>query len=75
MPSRHRGGAAVLDPSGPAQRWTRLCHHQKIKNFQILPCKDDGQTFFSLDNGNTRFSDLIQLVDFYQLKKGSYLAD
>ena len=61
--------------SNPKAFVFRLCHHQKIKNFQILPCKDDGQTFFSLDNGNTRFSDLIQLVDFYQLKKGSYLAD
>ena len=33
-------------------------------------CEDDGQTFFSLDDGNTKFSDLIQLVDFYQLNKG-----
>lgn len=48
-----------------------LCHQQKIRNFQILPqCEDDGQTFFTLDDGNTKFSDLIQLVDFYQLNKG-----
>lgn len=32
--------------------------------------EDDGQIFFTLDDGNTRFSDLIQLVDFYQLNKG-----
>ena len=61
--------------SNPKAFVSRLCHHQKIKNFQILPCKDDGQTFFSLDDRNTKFSDLIQLVDFYQLTKGSYLAD
>lgn len=36
----------------------------------FLQCEDDGQTFFSLDDGNTKFSDLIQLVDFYQLNKG-----
>lgn len=35
-----------------------------------LQCEDDGQTFFTLDDGNTKFSDLIQLVDFYQLNKG-----
>lgn len=33
-------------------------------------CEDDGQIFFSLDDGNTKFSDLIQLVEFYQLNKG-----
>ncbi|KAJ1063425.1 hypothetical protein K5549_019958 [Capra hircus] len=56
--------------SNPKAFVLTLCHHQKIKNFQILPCEDDGQTFFSLDDGNTKFSDLIQLVDFYQLNKG-----
>nr|XP_044991475.1 growth factor receptor-bound protein 10 [Jaculus jaculus] len=56
--------------SNPKAFVLTLCHHQKIKNFQILPCEDEGQTFFSLDDGNTKFSDLIQLVDFYQLNKG-----
>lgn len=56
--------------SNPKAFVLTLCHHQKIKNFQILPCEDDGQTFFTLDDGNTKFSDLIQLVDFYQLNRG-----
>uniref|UniRef100_A0A8C0SWM1 Growth factor receptor bound protein 10 n=1 Tax=Canis lupus familiaris TaxID=9615 RepID=A0A8C0SWM1_CANLF len=56
--------------SNPKAFVLTMCHHQKIKNFQILPCEDDGQMFFSLDDGNTKFSDLIQLVDFYQLNKG-----
>ncbi|XP_058581520.1 growth factor receptor-bound protein 10 isoform X4 [Neofelis nebulosa] len=56
--------------SNPKAFVLTLCHHQKIKNFQILPCEDDGQIYFSLDDGNTKFSDLIQLVDFYQLNKG-----
>lgn len=57
--------------SNPKAFVLTLCHQQKIRNFQILPqCEDDGQTFFTLDDGNTKFSDLIQLVDFYQLNKG-----
>ncbi|XP_069072901.1 growth factor receptor-bound protein 10 isoform X2 [Pleurodeles waltl] len=56
--------------SNPKAFVLSLCHHQKIKHFQILPCEDDGQTFFSLD-GQTKFTDLIQLVEFYQLNKGT----
>ncbi|XP_074214690.1 growth factor receptor-bound protein 10 isoform X2 [Camelus bactrianus] len=56
--------------SNPKAFVLTLCHHQKIKNFQILPCEEDGKLFFSLDEGKTRFSDLIQLVDFYQLNRG-----
>ncbi|KAJ6657840.1 hypothetical protein lerEdw1_001890 [Lerista edwardsae] len=56
--------------SNPKAFVLTLCHHQKIKHFQILPCEDDGQIFFSLDDGSTRFTDLIQLVEFYQLNKG-----
>ncbi|CAN2389587.1 SH3/SH2 adaptor activity [Pristimantis euphronides] len=56
--------------SNPKAFVLTLCHHQKIKHFQILPCEDDGQMFFSLDDGNTKFTDLIQLVEFYQLNRG-----
>ncbi|XP_073405978.1 growth factor receptor-bound protein 10 isoform X2 [Dendrobates tinctorius] len=56
--------------SNPKAFVLTICHHQKIKHFQILPCEDDGQMFFSLDDGNTKFTDLIQLVEFYQLNKG-----
>ncbi|XP_033027052.1 growth factor receptor-bound protein 10 isoform X1 [Lacerta agilis] len=56
--------------SNPKAFVLTLCHHQKIKHFQILPCEDDGQIFFSLDDGSTKFTDLIQLVEFYQLNKG-----
>ncbi|XP_064409319.1 growth factor receptor-bound protein 10 isoform X2 [Latimeria chalumnae] len=57
--------------SNPKTFVLTLCYHQKFKHFQILPCEDDGQIFFSLDDGNTKFTDLIQLVDFYQLNKGT----
>ncbi|KAK1794569.1 hypothetical protein P4O66_001292 [Electrophorus voltai] len=33
-------------------------------------CEEDGQMFFSLDDGATKFTDLIQLVEFYQLNRG-----
>uniref|UniRef100_A0A8C6VVD8 Growth factor receptor-bound protein 10a n=1 Tax=Nothobranchius furzeri TaxID=105023 RepID=A0A8C6VVD8_NOTFU len=56
--------------SNPKAFVLTLCHHQKIKHFQILPCEEDGQVFFSLDDGATKFTDLIHLVDFYQLNRG-----
>ncbi|XP_062813604.1 growth factor receptor-bound protein 10 isoform X3 [Anolis carolinensis] len=56
--------------SNPKAFVLTLCHHQKIKHFQILPCEDDGQIFLSLDDGSTKFTDLIQLVEFYQLNRG-----
>uniref|UniRef100_A0A3B5MQC4 Uncharacterized protein n=1 Tax=Xiphophorus couchianus TaxID=32473 RepID=A0A3B5MQC4_9TELE len=58
------------DFSNPKAFVLTLCHHQKIKHFQILPCEEDGQVFFSLDDGETKFTDLIQLVEFYQLNRG-----
>ncbi|TNN79740.1 Growth factor receptor-bound protein 10 [Liparis tanakae] len=33
-------------------------------------CEEDGQVFFSLDDSATKFTDLIQLVEFYQLNRG-----
>ncbi|XP_060777165.1 growth factor receptor-bound protein 10 isoform X2 [Neoarius graeffei] len=56
--------------SNPKAFVLTMCHHQKIKHFQILPCEEDGQMFFSLDDGTTKFTDLIQLVEFYQLNRG-----
>ncbi|XP_053327245.1 growth factor receptor-bound protein 14 [Spea bombifrons] len=48
-----------------------MCHGQKIKHIQISPTEEDGQRFYTLDDGQTRFTDLIQLVEFYQLNKGT----
>ncbi|XP_078408427.1 growth factor receptor-bound protein 14 isoform X3 [Cetorhinus maximus] len=47
-----------------------LCHCQKIRHFQIVPLEEDGELYYSLDEGHTKFTDLIQLVEFYQLNKG-----
>ncbi|XP_056145256.1 growth factor receptor-bound protein 14 isoform X3 [Lampris incognitus] len=56
--------------SNPKTFVLSLCHTQKIKHFQILPVDDEGELFFSLDDGHTQFTDLIQLVEFYQLNRG-----
>uniref|UniRef100_A0AAR2L0L8 Growth factor receptor-bound protein 10a n=1 Tax=Pygocentrus nattereri TaxID=42514 RepID=A0AAR2L0L8_PYGNA len=56
--------------SNPKAFVLTLCHHQKIRHFQILPHEEDGQIFFSLDDGSTKFADLIHLVEFYQLNRG-----
>ncbi|XP_067095036.1 growth factor receptor-bound protein 10-like isoform X3 [Osmerus mordax] len=59
-----------VSQSNPKAFVLTLCHHQKIKHFQILPCEEEGQVFFSLDDAATKFTDLIQLVEFYQLNRG-----
>lgn len=56
--------------SNPKTFVLSLCHMQKIKHFQILPVDDEGELFYSLDDGHTKFTDLIQLVEFYQLNRG-----
>lgn len=56
--------------SNPKTFVLSLCHMQKIRHFQILPVDDEGQSFYSLDDDHTRFTDLIQLVEFYQLNRG-----
>ena len=36
----------------------------------LLKVEDDGELFHTLDDGHTKFTDLIQLVEFYQLNRG-----
>ncbi|XP_007482366.1 growth factor receptor-bound protein 7 isoform X1 [Monodelphis domestica] len=47
-----------------------LCHLQKVKHYLILPSEDEGRLYFSMDEGQTRFTDLLQLVEFHQLNRG-----
>ncbi|XP_069877951.1 growth factor receptor-bound protein 14 isoform X1 [Dipodomys merriami] len=56
--------------SNPKTFVLSMSHGQKVKHFQIIPVEDDGALFHTLDDGHTRFTDLIQLVEFYQLNKG-----
>ncbi|XP_078537767.1 growth factor receptor-bound protein 14 isoform X1 [Lissotriton helveticus] len=56
--------------SNPKHFVLSLCHGKKIKHFQVVVLDDAGERLYTLDDGHTRFSDLIQLVEFYQLNKG-----
>ncbi|XP_040856530.1 growth factor receptor-bound protein 7 [Ochotona curzoniae] len=47
-----------------------LCHLQKVKHYLILPSEEQGRLYFSMDDGHTRFTDLLQLVEFHQLNRG-----
>lgn len=49
-----------------------LTHFRMHKSFMfsIFQCEEDGQMFLSLDDGATKFTDLIQLVEFYMLNRG-----
>nr|KAF6295757.1 growth factor receptor bound protein 7 [Myotis myotis] len=47
-----------------------LCHLQKVKHYLILPSEEEGRLYFSMDEGQTRFTDLLQLVEFHQLNRG-----
>ncbi|TFK10582.1 A-kinase anchor protein 2 [Platysternon megacephalum] len=47
-----------------------LCHLQKVKHYLILPSEEEGQLYFTMDDGQTRFADLIQLVEFHQINRG-----
>lgn len=39
--------------------------------FQIK--HDDGEALLTLDGGKTKFRDLVQLVNFYEVNSGAYL--
>ncbi|XP_071476919.1 growth factor receptor-bound protein 14-like [Diadema antillarum] len=41
-------------------------HNQKVKHYQINMVDD----CYTIDDGGTRFTDLVQLVEFYQLNSG-----
>ncbi|KPP59109.1 growth factor receptor-bound protein 14-like [Scleropages formosus] len=56
--------------SNPRTFVLSMCHRQRVKHFQILPVESEGELFFSLDDGQTHFTDLLQLVEFYQLNSG-----
>ncbi|XP_071962051.1 growth factor receptor-bound protein 14-like isoform X2 [Antedon mediterranea] len=44
--------------------------NQKVKHYPIQLMEDDNVHFVSLDEGVTKFCDLVQLVDFYKMNAG-----
>ncbi|XP_033639440.1 growth factor receptor-bound protein 14-like isoform X2 [Asterias rubens] len=49
----------------PAAYVLSFSFNQKVKHYQINAIDTGGQIFYTLDDGNTKFTDLVQLVDFY----------
>lgn len=47
-----------------------LAHNSKVKHCQIVPVEEDGELYYTMDGGTTKFTDLIQLAEFYQLNAG-----
>lgn len=46
-------------------------YNRKVHHCQIFPVEEKEQLCYSLDNARTKFYDLLQLVEFYQLNLGS----
>lgn len=48
------------------------CYNNKVLHAQVQTVKDDQRDrhVLTIDNGRTRFYDLLQLVEFYQLNTG-----
>ncbi|XP_013407727.1 growth factor receptor-bound protein 14 isoform X2 [Lingula anatina] len=44
-----------------------FAHNQKVRHYQISPLEHEGQLYYTLDEGRTKFLDLIQLVEFYKV--------
>ncbi|XP_014672700.1 PREDICTED: growth factor receptor-bound protein 14-like, partial [Priapulus caudatus] len=47
-----------------------LAHNQKVKHLHITSVKHNDTVFYTVDNGSTKFHDLIQLIEFYQANQG-----
>lgn len=75
---KHNGRDGVFlvreSRSNPVAFVLSFIYRMKLYHAQIMPVKDTSQNpatcHFSLDGGKTRFYDLIQLVEFYQLNAG-----
>ncbi|TSL82547.1 Growth factor receptor-bound protein 7 [Bagarius yarrelli] len=47
-----------------------LCHQRKIKHYLLIPCEEGGRQYYTMDDGETLFIDLLQLVEFHQINRG-----
>lgn len=48
-----------------------LCYALKVRHFIVVPYYEGGKKYLTIDNGETLFIDLLQLVEFYQVNKGN----
>ncbi|XP_013787234.2 growth factor receptor-bound protein 14-like [Limulus polyphemus] len=54
----------------PASFVLSYVYNRKVHHTQILPMEEKNQLCYTLDGGKTKFYDLLQLVEFYQLNLG-----
>ncbi|KAM9425157.1 growth factor receptor-bound protein 7 [Pholidichthys leucotaenia] len=47
-----------------------LCYKLKTKHYLVIPFENGGRKYFTMDDGETLFIDLLQLVEFHQINKG-----
>ncbi|XP_041123068.1 LOW QUALITY PROTEIN: growth factor receptor-bound protein 7-like [Polyodon spathula] len=47
-----------------------LCYQLKTKHYLIIQCEEEGRLYYTMDDGLTLFTDLIQLVEFHQINCG-----
>ncbi|KAF7203745.1 growth factor receptor-bound protein 7 [Nothobranchius furzeri] len=47
-----------------------LCHQLKVKHYLVIPFEKEGMNYFTIDDGETLFIDLLQLVEFHQVNPG-----
>ncbi|KAL2078299.1 hypothetical protein ACEWY4_025984 [Coilia grayii] len=47
-----------------------LCYKLKTKHYLVIPFEEAGRTYYTMDDGETIFIDLLQLVEFYQINRG-----
>ncbi|XP_005725999.1 growth factor receptor-bound protein 7 [Pundamilia nyererei] len=47
-----------------------LCYQLKTKHYLVIPFENGGRKYYTMDDGDTLFIDLLQLVEFHQINKG-----
>ncbi|XP_016314181.1 growth factor receptor-bound protein 7-like [Sinocyclocheilus anshuiensis] len=47
-----------------------LCYKLKTKHYLIIPLEQGDKQYYTMDDGVTLFTDLLQLVEFHQINRG-----
>ncbi|RXN02621.1 growth factor receptor-bound 7-like protein [Labeo rohita] len=47
-----------------------LCYKLKTKHYLIIPLEEGDKQYYTMDDGVTLFTDLLQLVEFHQINRG-----
>ncbi|XP_043082244.1 growth factor receptor-bound protein 10 isoform X2 [Puntigrus tetrazona] len=47
-----------------------LCYKLKTKHYLVIPLEEGDKQYYTMDDGVTLFTDLLQLVEFHQINRG-----